>query len=161
MLFTWPDGSQAIVEALMASDVTVKPFSKLLLWRKKHPGNRLEILPLHVDVESAGRMWLAAQTWVGSAGYGAWQLVAQLAFEKWGLPVRRSMGRVVCCELVARIAYPDVDLRSENRDFDELTPGSVYRCVQAGAWLKNTGRESRVAEQRPAHAEPFVGGIGA
>ena len=102
---------------------------KLLDWAARDKSVQLEFLPLPMAPEDAGRTRLVAQTWVGSAAYGDWQLVRQLFYEKWGWPVPRTMGQIVCCEFLARSVYPVLDLRSSDRDFDSLTPGSVYRRV--------------------------------
>ena len=52
-------------------------------------------------------------------------LLAMLLFEKCGIRVRKSETRVVCSEYVARVVAPWIELRSEGRDYDEVTPESI------------------------------------
>jgi len=128
-----PDG--CYIEALFGRGVRrPRPVSDAYAWAARRPSRRIESWPLisldPADQPSAlaRRKFAQALTWVGAAGYGHLQILAMLLRKKIGWPVRRTIGRVVCSELVARIMYPEIDLR-DGRDFDETTPANTLRAA--------------------------------
>jgi hypothetical protein len=94
------------------------------------PTRRIEIIEIPCDPAVAALKRKVAETYVGSAGYGELQLLAMLAFIKWGWPVPHSMGRVVCSEYVARVLFPEIWVAD---NFDEITPRDVYEWAKRRA----------------------------
>lgn len=73
--------------------------------------------------------FLCADSYVGSATYGEWQLLQMWANIRFGRPVRGDDRRMVCSELVARALKPIIDLRAvfkPAKTFDEITPGDIW-----------------------------------
>lgn len=121
-------------EALFGDGVIgPRPFGKVLGYVRDHAGSRMCIVPLPIPVADIPECRAIAQSYVGVAGYNAWQLVLQWQFERFGIRVPPSPNSVVCCEYVAIVVRRWIDLRSEGRSFDETTPGSVYRKALADA----------------------------
>ena len=112
----WP----AYYEALFGRGVEgPRPMKHMLDWAKAEPGRRMETIWLRAEPGTVARARLIAETFVGAVGYGGLQLLCMLSMLRWGWRVPRSMGRVVCSELAARVLYPDVWRRV---DFDRVTP---------------------------------------
>lgn len=109
-----------------------RTLSDLQSWAEK-PGRRLAVLPTSIRGAAAERVHRQAQSWVGRVGYFAWQLAGMWAFERLRIPVRKSPGKVVCSEAVARLVFPELDLRDAFRDFDAVNPASGWRKYH---WLK-------------------------
>ena len=107
------------------------PYREAQDWQVRRPKTRrLEFVRISDNPELIERKLLTAKTWVGAAGYGHFQLLAMLCFIKFGWRVPKSIGRVVCSELVARILYPDIDL-TEGHPLDAVTPANVYNAAKA------------------------------
>lgn len=113
----------------------LKPFANTIDWGKKSPKRRVETIDLKLDARECAEKLKVARTYIGSTSYGEWQLVAMWLHERYDWPVAPSMGRIVCSEFVGRVLYPEMDLRTGGRSFDELTPGSV--------WAALTGRDPK------------------
>ena len=63
----------------------------------------------------------------GQAAYYEWQLLQMWAFERLGLPVRRSPRKVVCSEIQARLVKDHYDFRTIGRPtFDHLRPQDTF-----------------------------------
>jgi hypothetical protein len=123
-------------ESLFAKGPTgPRPLQHLLAWVSKKTGRKLAIVQLGLPENICERKYGAALTWVGLAGYAEWQLLAMLAFERfgrrWGWHVPRSIKRVVCSEYDTRILLPDLDLGGGDRRPDEVTPGSAWDVITA------------------------------
>lgn len=107
-----------------------RPVQRLLDWQERRPKTRrMEIVPLPCEGDVAFRKRMAAEMWVGAAGYGHLQIIAMLLRKKFGFRVRRNLGRVVCSEFVARLLWPEYDLR-DGREFDAVTPANVLRAAR-------------------------------
>jgi len=120
-------------EALIAKGVEgPKPYRKVKEWFLESPDTRnIDMIRLDgISPESLKTKRAIAQTYVGTAGYAEMQLLAMLMFERHGWRVPKSTNRVVCSELVARILVPEIDLTSEQRSFDEITPGYLYDALK-------------------------------
>ena len=107
-----------------------KSFRKLLVFSET--GGQLAVENIECIGESeVQQVWENCEALIGKRGYYAWQLFSMWAFERFGrfvgAHVPRSPGRVVCSEIVARLLYPYIDLRDEERAFDEVNPNSAWR----------------------------------
>jgi hypothetical protein len=108
-----------------------KPFGKLIAFRDG--GGRLSVQWfdfMHTAVCQAKRE--KCEAWAGKhRGYFGWQLAAMWKFERilrfYHRHIRPSPDRGVCSEDVARLLYPELDLRDTERDFDEVNPNSSWR----------------------------------
>jgi hypothetical protein len=86
-------------------------------------------ITLTTNPQLATEKFLIAQTWVGAATYSVWQLLAIWMCIGWGWKVPARMGSVVCSELVARVCYPQFDLRN-GKTFDECSPQDVLEAAE-------------------------------
>lgn len=128
-------GYPVYYEALLSEDVAgPKPLDRIYRWKLESARRRVEVIWLPAKPEQAARARLFAQTFVGSASYGAMQLFWMLAMIRWGWRVPRSIGKVVCSEYVVRCLYPDIWTQD---NFDEVTPADVYE------WAKRRAERSQ------------------
>lgn len=115
--------------------------SELYAWRDRRPGREIAVVTLDVPAAFAQAKLAIAESWVGRVGYAEWQIVCLWAFLRFGLRVPRSPDRVVCCEAIARLLQPELDLTDPaHPTADETTPGSVYAAVQR--WLADRTQEA-------------------
>jgi hypothetical protein len=130
--WTYENACADYLEALFLKGIrSPRPFYYVKDWLNEAPKTRkLEIINLPFSPELAERKRRIATTYVGRAGYAEAQLLAMLAFEKWGWRVPKSEGRVVCSEYAARILYPEIDATAQGRTFDEVTPTSLYEILK-------------------------------
>lgn len=129
--FDWLGDNGEYYEALFGRGVRGPiPYRYVQDWAAKSPDRVLKFWPLSGCRDLADRKRLTAEMWVGAVGYGHLQILAMLLRKKIGWNVRRSIGRVVCSEYVARVLWPEFDLR-DGREFDEVTPANLWRSAQA------------------------------
>lgn len=106
------------------------PWQDILAWAKQ-PGRSImteDVIP--PSLMMLQEKYALALRLVGALGYAVWQLLAMWGFERLGIRVPRSPRRVVCSEIVARILFPEIELRTDGRSFDEVTPCSLLHAVQ-------------------------------
>lgn len=130
--FDLDDGRQVYFEALFENGWDgPHPVSELVEFEETRRGQYERHYIPWIDAGRAHELFLRALSMVGKAGYHQWQLLAMWAFERVGrrigLVVKDDPDRVVCSEGVARVIYPDVDLRDPERPtFDSVNPCSAY-----------------------------------
>lgn len=117
----------------------------LYAWAAKDPRRKVEIVSLGVSQDMAHEKYVRATTLVGKLGYAEWQLLAMWWFERvgrrFGWHVPRSPEKAVCSESVARILFPEIDLRDPIHDrLDEITPGSLYDALMK--WVRERSQLS-------------------
>jgi hypothetical protein len=137
--FTMSDGSRVYFEALLKRGfVGPRPFSGLVKWGlEKHHRFLVVELPARLIINPQAIYEDALEMtakWSGRHGYHAWQLASMWLFQRYGLPVPGSDGRVVCSEAVSRIlaAFSNVDLRDKRRaSHDAVNPVSAFVRILA------------------------------
>lgn len=134
--FEYGDGKREYFEAIIDEGFSgPKPYEKLF---NKTKSGQLVLEWLQFSPEDAEKLWIECQAWVGKKSYSARQLIQMYFFERLGIPVPRSPGRVVCSEAVTRLIGEQIarrlklsrfyDLRDEKRKtYDEVNPNSAYR----------------------------------
>jgi len=133
--FELSDGTLEYYECLFSDGFRgPKPIEKLMEFQKA--GGRVDIQVVDsLKCPEAQQIRNTCQMWVGQKGYYAWQLVLMWYFERvlrfYHKHIPPSPNRLVCSEAVARLVWPWIDLRDEDRNFDEVNPNSAYR-----KWLK-------------------------
>lgn len=132
VIFRLADGTEVYYEALFGEGFRgPTAIAKLHAYVLQDRRRRLAVVPISMDVvgpAAAEAKRRQADEMVKTAGYGEWQLVGMLFFERYGLPVFHSPGRVVCSEAISRLAAPELDLRDARRsDHDKVNPNSAWR----------------------------------
>ena len=132
--FVFNDLTSVYYEAFFSQGFSgPKPLAKLLNF--ENAGGRLHRQTVKLRPGGAEIKRRECETWVGKRGYYALQLAAMWACERLGTRVRETPNRVVCSEAVARLLYPEIDLRDSRRTrFDEVNPNSAYRRFKAIEW---------------------------
>jgi len=123
-----------------------KAYQKLLGYQDDDPNRYLRVEWTGICDHEAEIIRQRAQALTGTLAYGKWQLVQHWFFERvqrpFGLNMRRSSGKVTCGEIAARLLFPCIDLRDEERrSFDAVNPNSALRKwleIKQGA--RSTGR---------------------
>lgn len=128
--FSLSDGTKEYYEALFGRKVAgPTPLAHLTDWREENPRRRrveIAVLPLPPALCEVKRA--IVRSWVGMVGYAQWQLLAMWGAERLRWPVPRSPNRMVCSELAARVAAPEIDLTDRRRpNPDYVNPNSAYR----------------------------------
>jgi hypothetical protein len=137
LVFSFPDGSAVIHEALMSEGWCAKPAQKLDAWLAKNPQHHhAELRWLAMDEGKASLIYSLSGNWIGTKSYAVKQLIAiglaESILGRWlGLSVRSGPDEVICsegaCQLVGEVA-PQYDLRQdEHQSWDSVSPESAYR----------------------------------
>jgi hypothetical protein len=128
-----------------------KPWSHITDWVHADERERRKLFSWRLGTGpeiAEEKLALCAQL-VGLRSYSAAQLLAMYFFEKFGWGVPRSDDKVVCSEIVGRILYPEFDLRSDGRTFDEITPCSIFQRVYDEMLPKSASHEKTQKAQGP------------
>jgi hypothetical protein len=124
--FRFADGRTEYFEALLSSGFRGSQSGEKLQAFALKPGNRFQLLLLHVSEDEARGMYATALALRGK-GYGTSTLIFIALSHRYHTPVPSSPNRLICSEAHARILYPFVDIRDiHHRKFDEVTPQSAW-----------------------------------
>tara|TARA_R110000824_G_scaffold10585_2_gene46525 strand:+ start:43 stop:603 length:561 start_codon:yes stop_codon:yes gene_type:complete len=124
--FTLEDGSQVYFEALEGSGFDgPKPEKRVQNWVKNGSGRWTHHYNLDLAPGIAEQIHERAQGRLGQWSYSVPQLLGMYFALRFGARLRQSPDKVICSEAVARLLFPDVDLR-ENRTFENVTPLSIH-----------------------------------
>lgn len=153
LAFGMSDESGQYCEALMGENVTgPKDVAKLTALQAENSKTRIAFVLLQLTPEECEQKRQLCFAWRGVMTYSKPQLLAMAMFERYGLPVPHSPSRVVCSEFVARVLYPQIDLRDLRRTrFDEVNPNSAWRRlmeIQAGMGWVNQCKASPLDGKR-------------
>lgn len=119
-----------------------KPWNDVTDWKAANKERRLFSRELGTGPDMAMKKLSLCRQLVGIRSYFAWQLVCMYFFERFGWKVPRSDKKVVCSEIVGRVLYPEMDLRTEGRTFDEITPCSICQRIYAEMMTKKESRKN-------------------
>jgi len=131
--FTLEDGAQVYFEALEGTGFDgPKPEDRVANWIKKGAGRWTELYHLDLPPEIANAIYVRALGKLGKWSYSVPQLLSMYFALRFGTRLRQSPDKVICSEAVARLVFPDEDLRYK-RNFENVTPMVIQRIMTAGA----------------------------
>ena len=117
-------------EALFGRTIgPARRWKRVVEWALKGPTRRIDERKVALDRAAAVRCWRRAQLFVGRRSYGEWQLFFMWLHARVGTRVPSSPLKFVCSEYVARVLFPELDLRGD-REMDELTPRDVWEALK-------------------------------
>jgi len=122
------DGTKEYAEALFNKGFRAgMPFKKLLAWVNGHPKRKLIVMNTNIVNGDAEEVRQAALKLQGATSYSEYQLFQMWAFERLGLPVRRSSDKVVCSEVQAVLVQKYYNFTTTDRPtVDYLRPQDIY-----------------------------------